>query len=59
MGRQLEQKVKLHIPFSSHIFENVLTAGMKGKKGFSLPEDLINFLAETMSGQVEIPNFLD
>ena len=55
----LEQRAKPCIPFNFSIFENVLTYGVKGRKGFSLPENLMNFLGETITGQVEILNSLE
>lgn len=55
-GRLLEQRATLCIPFNFKIFENVLTAGVKGRKEFSLPEDFMNFPGKTMTGQVEFPD---
>lgn len=53
LGRTLEQRTTLCMPFNFNSFENVLTAGVKGGNGFSLPEDFPNFLGKTMTEQVE------
>lgn len=50
---------KLHILLNFNIFENVMTTSVKGRKGFPLPEDLMNSLGETMTRHVEIPDSQD
>lgn len=35
---------------------NALTAGLKVRKEYALPEDLMNFMRETMTGSFEIPD---
>lgn len=46
----------LCVPFNLEVFENALMAAVKVRKEFSLPEDLMNFTEETMTGSVEIPD---